>query len=135
MDEQTIRTVLTVERKMYNTLNEVMELTQEMSEAVRRQDGVSVRLFLKMRREPIQQLGKYRALLEQQCVDLPQPEGEALRHLLSGESTGGTEETQPLEHQVKLNQSLLQRIIQADRAVSEKINPKKSFYIHTGHKR
>ena len=54
-----------LERKKYNQLSEVMDLSQQMAEALDRNDQVSVRMLLFMRQDPILQLEELkRAVLE-----------------------------------------------------------------------
>ena len=66
MNEQSVMTALALERKRYTALTEVMELTEELSQAFQRQDQVSVQMFLRMRQEPVNQLREYQALERKQ---------------------------------------------------------------------
>ena len=59
---------------------------------VDRQDQVSVRLFLSMRQEQINQLRDQKELLKKQCGGLPKEEGDLLRQILSGKKPAGVEE-------------------------------------------
>lgn len=122
-DEQAIMGALSTERKRYNTLTEVMELTQELSQAIQRQDQVSVQMFLSMRQQPINQLRELQALRRKQCI--MQPELEAL---LSGAQAGQTPLAQSLVKLAEQNRGLLERIRQADRQISMRLGGKKSFY-------
>ena len=129
MDENIIAAALATERKCYTTLTEVMELTKELSDAFQRQDQVSVRLFLSMRQEPINQLREYRAIQRKRCAALPDEEGEVLWKVLTGQGSGdGSEQLQALEKLVGQNRNLLDRVQEADRQVSMKLGGKKSYY-------
>lgn len=129
MDENIIAAALATERKRYTTLTEVMELTKELSDAFQRQDQVSVRLFLSMRQEPINQLREYRAIQRKRCAALPDEEGEVLWKVLMGQGSGdGSEQLQALEKLVGQNRNLLDRVQEADRQVSMKLGGKKSYY-------
>lgn len=129
MDENIIAAALATERKRYTTLTEVMELTKELSDAFQRQDQVSVRLFLSMRQEPINQLREYRAIQRKRCAALPDEEGEVLWKVLTGQGSGdGSEQLQALEKLVGQNRNLLDRVQEADRQVSMKLGGKKSYY-------
>lgn len=129
MDENIIAAALVTERKRYTTLTEVMELTKELSDAFQRQDQVSVRLFLSMRQEPINQLREYRAIQRKRCAALPDEEGEVLWKVLMGQGSGdGSEQLQALEKLVGQNRNLLDRVQEADRQVSMKLGGKKSYY-------
>ena len=128
MDSQVIAAALATERKCYAVLTEVMELTQDLSDAVQRQDQVTVQMFLSMRQEPINQLKEYRSLQRKRCASLPEEESAALWKVLTGKGADGTGQLQDLEKVVGQNQSLLERIQQADRQVSVSLGGKKSFY-------
>ena len=128
MDSQVIAAALATERKCYAALTEVMELTQDLSDAVQRQDQVTVQMFLSMRQEPINQLKEYRSLQRKRCASLPEEESAALWKVLTGKGADGTGQLQDLEKVVGQNQSLLERIQQADRQVSVRLGGKKSFY-------
>ena len=128
MDSQVIAAALATERKCYAALIEVMELTQDLSDAVQRQDQVTVQMFLSMRQEPINQLKEYRSLQRKRCASLPEEESAALWKVLTGKGADGTGQLQDLEKVVGQNQSLLERIQQADRHVSVRLGGKKSFY-------
>lgn len=128
MDSQVIAAALATERKCYAALTEVMELTQDLSDAVQRQDQVTVQMFLSMRQEPINQLKEYRRLQRKRCASLPEEESAALWKVLTGKGADGTGQLQDLEKVVGQNQSLLERIQQADRQVSVSLGGKKSFY-------
>ncbi|MBM6976145.1 hypothetical protein [Intestinimonas butyriciproducens] len=128
MDSQVIAAALATERKCYAALTEVMELTQDLSDAVQRQDQVTVQMFLSMRQEPINQLKEYRSLQRKRCASLPEEESAALWKVLTGKGADGTDQLQELEKLVGQNQSLLERIQQVDRQVSVSLGGKKSFY-------
>lgn len=129
MDEKVIAAAIATERKRYTTLTEVMELTKELSDAFQRQDQVSVRLFLSMRQEPINQLREYRAIQRKRCAALHDEESEALWKVLTGQGSGdGSEQLQVLEKLAGQNRNLLERIQKADRQISIKLGGKKSYY-------
>ena len=56
LSKQELDAALAAERAMYRALSEVQDITRELLDAVDRQDQVSVRLFLSMRQEQINQL-------------------------------------------------------------------------------
>lgn len=128
MDSHVIAAALATERKCYAALTEIMELTRDLSDAVQRQDQVTVQMFLSMRQEPINQLKEYRSLQRKRCASLPEEESAALWKVLTGKGGDGTDQLQELEKLVGQNQSLLERIQQVDRQVSVKLGGKKSFY-------
>lgn len=128
MNEQEIAAILSIERKMYTALTEVMELTGELANAIERQDQVSVEMFLSMRQEPINQLTDYRALLKRQCAGLPKEEGEKLQQFLFSEAYAQFPQAQSLEKIVRQNRTLWERIMQLDRRLNQRIGRDRSFY-------
>lgn len=120
--------VIPIQRTMYTTMSEVYELTGEMLDAVKRQDRVSVRMYLKMRQEPILKLCNLREQLEHHCSLLPPASSQELRDILSGKSSE-QDELAPLCKLVAQNQHLSQRTIQADQQLNQMLAGKKSFYL------
>lgn len=127
LSEQTVLSALVVERKMYTAFTELLETTGELSEALRRQDQVSFQLYLSMRQDTLNQLTEYKALLQKQCAELPETEGNALRDILAGK-TPVEDGAQRLADQVRRNRELWQKAVMADRIANQRLGGKKSFY-------
>ena len=128
MNEQSVMTALALERKRYSALTEVMELTEELSRALQRQDQVSVQMFLRMRQEPVNQLREYQALERKQQAELSEEDAQELKGLLSGDGVGQTSQAQSLARLAGQNRNLLERVLRADRQISVRLRSKKSFY-------
>ncbi|MGO5114655.1 hypothetical protein ACTQ33_06435 [Candidatus Avoscillospira sp. LCP25S3_F1] len=127
MNQQTITEAHGACRTMYTALSELLELTTDLSEAIQRQDQVSVQLFLSMRQEPLERLRICDAHLRRLCSSLPQAESAQLRQVLNGQS-GGTATTQGLERTVRQNRQLLEQITRMDERINRRMGGKKSFY-------
>ena len=127
LSKQELDAALAVERAMYRALSEVQDITRELLDAVDRQDQVSVRLFLSMRQEQINQLKDQKELLKKQCGGLPKEEGDLLRQIRSGKKPAGVE-GEALSLQVERNRALLERTLQADKALSRRLAGRESFY-------
>lgn len=127
MNEQTITEAHGACRSMYTALTELLELTNELSEAIQRQDQVSVQLFLSMRQEPLERLRVCDTRLRRLCSLLPPAEGAQLRQVLNGQG-GGTAATQGLERTVRQNRQLLEQITRIDERLNRRMGGKKSFY-------
>lgn len=123
-----------IQRKMYTSPNEVAELTDELSQAVSRQDQVSVRMFLSMRLEEIQRLTSYQAMLNRQCAQLSPEDAKLLTQLNSGLFSGQapTPAAQALLKQAQRNRTVLERVRRADQAVSSRLGGSHSFYSKKG---
>ncbi|WP_294548062.1 hypothetical protein [uncultured Pseudoflavonifractor sp.] len=130
LTDQTLMDIACLQRRIYASLTEISELTDQLSQALSRQDQVSVRLFLSMRREELDHLLAHRAALNLQCAQLPGDDSAALQQLLSGNdgSVPDSPGKAALLRQVKMNRSLLERICQADQAVSLRLGGRRSFY-------
>ena len=118
---------LSVEKRMYLALSEAMETTESMLDAVERQDQVSVRMYLSLRQEQVNQLRSCKELLRRQCLALPGEQGDLLRRVLSG-APAGEPGGEALCQQVGRNRSLLERILRADRQVSQRLGGRNSYY-------
>ena len=127
LSKQELDAALAAERAMYRALSEVQDITRELLDAVDRQDQVSVRLFLSMRQEQINQLRDQKELLKKQGGGLPKEEGDLLRQILSGKKPAGVE-GEALSLQVERNRALLERTLQADKALSRRLAGRESFY-------
>ena len=129
LSDQVLSTAAAVVKKMYMALMETEDLTQQLAQAVDRQDQVSVRMFLALRQEQIDILTQQKAILRRQCAQLPPSQAEFLREILGGGGTppgdGGAEE---LVQQVKRTRALLERVLTMDRRVSQRLGGAGSFY-------
>lgn len=134
MLNEQIMAAVSVQRKIYASLTEISELTGELSQAVSRSDQVSVRLFLSMRREEIERLLGFQALLRRQCAQLPSEEGALLRRLLFGNSPPATVPAggEVLLQLIEKNRALLDRICKVDQVVSRRLGGRNSFYVRNG---
>ena len=109
LDDRHFSAASAVQRKMYVLLTEVSELTDQLSQAVDRQDQVSVRMFLSMRQEELQRLADCQLMLRRQCEALPGTDGALLHH-------------------IQRNRALLERVRRVDQSVSRRLGGKNSFY-------
>ncbi len=130
LSDQTLMAAASLQRNMYIALNEVAELTDELAQAVSRQDQVSVRLFLSMRQEEIDRLMGHRAALRRQCDQLSAQDRRQLRRLLAGatDCIPPSPAGEALALQVRNTRSLLERVCRADQAVSLRFGGSNSFY-------
>lgn len=134
LSDQTLSTASAIQRKMYTSLTEVADLTDQLSQAVDRRDQVSVQMFLSMRQEEINQLSSYKAILQRQCAELPSEDGTLLHQLLTGKASQPPTSPagQALVQQVAKNRALLDRVCRADQAVSRRLGGPTSYYAKNG---
>lgn len=126
LSKQELDAALAAERAMYRPCPRC-RISPGTADGGRPPDQVSVRLFLSMRQEQINQLRDQKELLKKQCGGLPKEEGDLLRQILSGKKPAGVE-GEALSLQVERNRALLERTLQADKALSRRLAGRESFY-------
>ena len=73
-------------KRIYNLLNEVMDVSRQMAEAVDRDDQVAIQMLVSMREEPVRKLQRARRALEEQRNALEPETAQRLSRLLNGEA-------------------------------------------------
>lgn len=116
-----------LERKKYNYLSEVLDLTQQLAESLERNDQVSARMILAMRQDPVLHLGEIDQACKARLRDLPQEDRERVSALNKGAQAHGSEESAFLE-QAGRTRRLLERVVELDRRVSIRMAGENSFY-------
>lgn len=114
-------------KRIYSLLSEVLDLSNQLAEAIDREDRVVVQMLVDMRDEPIKKLQTARTALQEQKDGLEEASRERLTALLNGEPAANPEEA-PLEAQIASNKRLLQRVLELDQRLNRKITGAKSIY-------
>ncbi len=114
-------------KRAYTALNEALDLTRQLAEAVDRDDQITVQMLVSMRQEPTDKLFRANQALDQQRRDLPGADADRLAALLKG-AAAETEDEEPLAAQVGLNQRILKQLVDLDRVVNRKLTREKSIY-------
>ena len=112
-------------RRIYNALGEVESLSEQIAEALDRNDPVAVKVLLAMREEPILSAHHARDILRQMVESTD--DGGRLRALLNGGAAENAEES-GLASQIAMNERLLRQVWELDRVLSQKIARDKSIY-------
>lgn len=112
-------------RRIYNALGEVESLSEQIAEALDRNDPVAVKVLLAMREEPILSAHHARDILRQMVESTD--DGGRLRALLNGGAAEKAEES-GLASQIAMNERLLRQVRELDRVLSQKIARDKSIY-------
>ena len=112
-------------RRIYNALGEVESLSEQIAEALDRNDPVAVKVLLAMREEPILSAHHARDILRQMVESTD--DGGRLRALLNGGAAENAEES-GLASQISMNERLLRQVRELDRVLSQKIARDKSIY-------
>ena len=114
-------------KRSYTALNEALDLTRQLAEAVDRNDQVTIQMLVSMRQEPADKLALAQQALLQQRAALPDLDSVRLAALLKG-AAAETEGESPLANQVGLNQRVLKQLVDLDRVVNRKLAKDKSIY-------
>ena len=116
-----------LERKKYNLLSEVMDLSQQLGEALDRSDDVSVRLLVSMRQDPILRLEEIKAAIGSKRDSMPPEEWERVNDLNGGAQPRDEDETVYL-NQVGSVRRILERVLELDQRLNRRLAGGDSFY-------
>lgn len=114
-------------KRMGNLLSEVQDLSQQLAEAIDRDDRVSVEMLVAMRGEPIDKLVETEDVLADQASSLPPEEGARLLALLDG-APPQSEEEKMLSERVAFNRRRLEQVVALDKRLNQKLAREKSAY-------
>lgn len=127
MEASTLLDAQVQVKRIYGLLNEVMEISRQMAEAIDRNDQVAIQMLVSMREEPVHKLRQARQALREQRDALEPETARRLSRLLNGEAAE-TEAEAPLSAQVGTNRRLLEQILELDRVLNRKLTREQSIY-------
>ena len=131
MTEKAVMDALVQMKRTGNLLNELEDLTRQMSEAIDRNDQVSLEMLIAMREEPLGKLQEAdRAVRDQLELLTDKLEAAQLASMLDGgpPADPGERVQQQLCEQVAANNRHLKRIIELDRRLNERLARENSVY-------
>ena len=114
-------------KRIYSLLNEVMDISRQMAEAVDRDDQVAIQMLVSMREEPVHKLRQARRALKEQR-DALEPESALRRSQLLNGGGAETEAEAPLAAQIGANRRLLEQLLELDRVLNRKVTREESIY-------
>lgn len=114
-------------RKQYNCLSEVMDLSQQIGEAMDRNDDVSLRMLVAMRQDPLLQLQELERAVAAKKESLPPEDQERVAALARGASPKDPEES-AYHSQTGSVRRLLERILALDERLNRRLAGGNSFY-------
>lgn len=128
MEQERLMKALVQSKRMGNLLNEVLDLSQQMAQALDRNDQVAVEMLIAMRQEPITKLEETKRALQEQSAELEDRE-QALRLalLLNGGEPERPEEA-PLAEQVAANGRRLKQVLDLEQTLNRRIARDKTIY-------
>ena len=116
-----------LERKKYNQLSEVMDLSRQLGEAMDRNDQVSLRMLLSMRQDPILQLEELKRAIETKRDSLSPEDRERLSAVQAGAPPRDEGET-AYANQAGSVRRLLERVVELDQRLNRRLAGDASFY-------
>ena len=120
-----------LERKKYNYLNEVLDLTEQIGLAADRNDQVAMRMLVAMRQDPILSLAEVDDTAKTRLEGLDREERERLEELRSGADQARNDAERTFLEQSGRTRRLLERVVELDRRISLRMAGDHSFY-HAG---
>lgn len=127
MTESELMDLTVLERKKYNYLSEVLDLSKQMGEALDRADEVSMQMLLALRGDPILHLQEVDQTARSRRESLAAQDRQRLKELLDGAQPQDQGETLFTEQSGKARR-LLERVIELDKQLSLRMAGKDSFY-------
>ena len=127
MDSHELEVLCKHRRDQILHLMEVSDLTRQLTEAVDRNDEVSVNMLLSMREGPVQKLHESQQRLQEYCMELPEASAIRSRELLEGDAPQEPEE-EPLYEKNASYRRLLISVLENDKQLSLRLGGPKSFY-------
>ena len=124
-DEWLELTVL--EKKKYNHLVEIQDVTRQLAEGLDRNDQVSVRMLVAMRHDPIRLLAEVDNSGKMRVATMPEEDQERIRELTGGAEPRDEGERVFQEHANKTRR-LLAQVVSLDERVSVRMAGDSSFY-------
>lgn len=116
-----------LERKKYNYLVELQDLTGQLAGSLDRSDQVSVRMLVAMRQDPIRLLAEVDNSEQLRLAVWPEEERQRVKELLEGAEPSGDGE-RIFSEQSQKTRRLLEQVVALDRRVSVKMAGENSFY-------
>lgn len=114
-------------KRLYTSMNEAMDITRQLAEAVDRDDQVAIHMLVAMRQEPVDKMSQAKRTLEMQRDALPEGDRVRLEALLKGGPPEDAGE-EAFVKQVGMNDRLLKQLADLDRVLNRKLTRDKSIY-------
>lgn len=116
-----------LERKKYNFLLEVEDVTRQLGQALDRNDQVAARMLVAMRQDPLLQLEEVDRGEKQRRASFPEEDQQRIRTLLQTRTPRDDGEDAFLEQAAKTRR-LLERVVELDERLSLRMAGDHSFY-------
>lgn len=127
MEQEIYTEALVYTKRFYNHITELFSLTEQLAEAVDRDDQVSMRMLISMREEPIYKMRELEAIFHDQLNEWPAQDAAEIRRILEG-GTATTKKEERLANALAANRRFLLKFVELDQRISRKLCGEKSFY-------
>ena len=116
-----------LERRKYNCLVEVEDVTRQLAEALDRNDQVAARMLVAMRQDPIRQLAEVDSGEKLRLSTFPEEDRDRVEALRRGEPPREDSE-RIFSEQAGKTRRLLEQVVELDRRTSVRMAGEHSFY-------
>ena len=116
-----------LEKKKYNHLVEIQDVTRQLAEGLDRNDQVSVRMLVAMRHDPIRLLAEVDNSGKMRMATMPEEDRKRIREVTGGAEPQDDGERVFQEHAGKTRR-LLEQVVRLDQRVSVRMAGDNSFY-------
>lgn len=121
--------ILVLTRRIGNLINEIMDITTQIGEAIDRRDEVSLRLVIAMRSEPIERFSIADRALREHLDGLDEEDSLRIRAILNGEEERAINPMEKiLAAQAAMNIRAHAKLVELDKIISRKLAQEKSIY-------
>lgn len=128
MEQSVLMDALVLAKRMGNLLDEVMDVSRQMAEALDRGDRVVIQMLLGMRAEPLERLKQTDKALRGMKVGLSAKDAERLIGLLNGTQEPKDREEELLVRQMESNRRTHKGVLELDEVLNRKLTHDKSVY-------
>ena len=121
--------ILVLTRRIGNLINEIMDITKQMGEAIDRRDEVSLSLVIAMRSEPIERFSIADRALREHLDALDEEDSLRIRAILNGEEERAVDPMEKaLAAQAAMNIRAHAKLMELDKILNRKLAQEKSIY-------
>lgn len=128
MTEKDLLDIHVLERKKFNLLKEVLDLSEQMGKAMDSNDETTFRMVLVLRHEPIEKLNQLKEGYRTQLKAMDNKDREYVKKLLANEITGSNDKEVALKNQAISTSELLEKVVALDTRINKRIAGEESVY-------
>ena len=127
--QEKMEQILVLTRRIGNLFNEIMDITNQLADAIGRRDEVSVGLIIDMRSDPIERLSIADRALREHLDKLDEEDSQRIRAILNGDEGRAIDPIEKiLAGQAAMNIRIHSRLVELDKILNRKLAQDKSIY-------